>query len=727
MLVSRFAEGFADDLLAETAGRIGAWWTEAARTPLTYHPSDFGIDAEAWVENAGEIVYRIAVAAALAFRLDRDRRAVVAAFTALDRAGVLSDLYQGTVPEDLPAQVDARALMLASLAARRCAEAPELASQLEGRASAAEAFAALDAALGRGLFRTELFWILDMLSKLGVIRYDDLGDFTVTPHRVVRDTLFRLGFIDSPYASSAATLTGTTKAARRAVPTGPADEILATFALAAGCAYDCPSPQGLRLPLPRAARVAPGRHPQPGGAAADTRPHMRSLLLLLLIALAACITRANKGVCCVTEADCARLGVDEPRPCDDGQACKAFHCVAAECATSADCTSPDAPVCAEQLCVETCQIDADCPARAAFCDAQDRRCRGCEADAECSSGVCIEADGTCVADPSSVVFVSGTGTDAGECDRAHPCETLAYALDKVTSAGRPIIHVSGALTRVATTLTIAKSVIIDGTGTEIQGPLPVVMVTSGFVTIEGARVSGSTANPSLTVGAGAALRLFDVQLQQGGAHAMGGSLELRRSRLQNSGVECTSGTVTVRENLFETGHVTSSNCQVAIEQNRFLQVVDHVVTCTGGVLSMRNNLVVALSEFSDAIRVFAQAPGSVIAFNTIVNTSVVTMSANALYCEGPLILTSNIIAYNSTSPLSGCEARSSLFDLAGAPDAGGNLVADVETFFRDRAAGDYHLASESPALSRGEPGFVTDDIEGARRPATPDIGAFEAP
>ncbi len=88
--------------------------------------------------------------------------------------------------------------------------------------------------------RDGVFWILDMLDKLGVIRYDDLGDFTVTPHRIVRDTLFRLGFIDTPYASSAAALTATTKAARRAVPAGPADEILATFALAAGCAYDCP-------------------------------------------------------------------------------------------------------------------------------------------------------------------------------------------------------------------------------------------------------------------------------------------------------------------------------------------------------------------------------------------------------------------------------------------------------------------------------------------------------
>jgi hypothetical protein len=78
-----------------------------------------------------------------------------------------------------------------------------------------------------------------MLSRLGVIRYDDLADFTVTPHRIVRDTLFRLGFIDSPYASDAPALAAAARAARRAVPTGPADEILATFALAAGCAYDC--------------------------------------------------------------------------------------------------------------------------------------------------------------------------------------------------------------------------------------------------------------------------------------------------------------------------------------------------------------------------------------------------------------------------------------------------------------------------------------------------------
>lgn len=236
---SRFAREFSDEVLGETAARIAAWWGGAGMATATYHPSDFGLDTDQWVENADEVVYRIAVAAALAFRLDRARDGVIAAYTALDQTGVLADLYQGTVPETLPAQVDARALMLASLAARRCAEVPDLARSLDGLASTAEAFAALDAALGRGLFRIELFWIVDMLARLGVVRYADLSDFTVTPHRIVRDTLFRLGFLTTPYATDAAALIAAARAARRAVPAGPADEILTLFALGAGCAYDC--------------------------------------------------------------------------------------------------------------------------------------------------------------------------------------------------------------------------------------------------------------------------------------------------------------------------------------------------------------------------------------------------------------------------------------------------------------------------------------------------------
>lgn len=237
---SRFAAGFTDELLEETTRRISAWSSEVGGAAPLYAPADFGFDPETWVENADELLYRIAVAAALVFRLDTDRDGVLRAYKALDQAAVLGDLYHGTVPESLPAQVDARALMLASLAARRCAEAPELASSIEQQKSAAEAWTALEAALGRGLYRIELFWILGMLGQLGVIRFEDLGELSALPHRIVRDTLFRLGFVASPYASEPAALVAAARAARRAAGATPADEILARFAIAAGCAYDCP-------------------------------------------------------------------------------------------------------------------------------------------------------------------------------------------------------------------------------------------------------------------------------------------------------------------------------------------------------------------------------------------------------------------------------------------------------------------------------------------------------
>jgi hypothetical protein len=237
---SRFVAGFPDDVLDETTRRIGAWWSEAKVPSQAHRPDDFGFDPEAWVEGSDEVLYRIAVAAALAFRLDADRDGVVRAFKALDAAGILADLYHGTVPADLPAEVDARALMLASLAARRCAEVPDLAATLEQKKSAADAFAALDGALGRGLFRIEILWMLRMLGQLGVLRFDDLGDYTALPYRLVRDTLFRLGFADTPYATDAASLAAGSRAARRAAGAAEnGDEVVAAFALAAGCAYDC--------------------------------------------------------------------------------------------------------------------------------------------------------------------------------------------------------------------------------------------------------------------------------------------------------------------------------------------------------------------------------------------------------------------------------------------------------------------------------------------------------
>jgi hypothetical protein len=231
-------------VLSETSGRIQGWWAEQSAQRQGLGASDFGFEAEAWMENAEELLYRVAVAAALVFRLHRDRAGVLQAFEALadERAGVLRDLYYGTAPEMLPQQIDAQALMLASLLARRFAEAPELAGTLEKQTTAAEAFAVLERALGRGLLRIELFWMMGALADLGALRLEDLGDYTTLPRRLVRDTLFRLGYLGTPYAHDAGSLVPAARAARRAAGTAaPPDEVLAAFALAAGCAYDCPN------------------------------------------------------------------------------------------------------------------------------------------------------------------------------------------------------------------------------------------------------------------------------------------------------------------------------------------------------------------------------------------------------------------------------------------------------------------------------------------------------
>jgi hypothetical protein len=243
---SRFAgrDVFPEDVLSETGGRIQAWWAEQSAQRQGLGASEFGFEAEAWMENAEELLYRVAVAAALVFRLHRDRAGVIQAFEALDdeRAGVLRDLYYGTAPETLPQEIDAQALMLASLLARRFAEAPDLASTLEKQTTAAEAFAVLERALGRGLLRIELFWMMGALADLGALRLEDLGDYTALPRRLVRDTLFRLGYLGTPYAHDAASLVPAARAARRAAGTAsPPDEVIAAFALTAGCAYDCPN------------------------------------------------------------------------------------------------------------------------------------------------------------------------------------------------------------------------------------------------------------------------------------------------------------------------------------------------------------------------------------------------------------------------------------------------------------------------------------------------------
>jgi hypothetical protein len=504
---------------------------------------------------------------------------------------------------------------------------------------------------------------------------------------------------------------------------------------------------------------------------------MRTLTLLIAIAAAAataCTTKRNEAVCCVSEADCARLGVDEPRPCEVGQACKDFGCVAAECDTSAECTSPAAPVCIDHLCVAACRSDADCagaaggprcaedgacvgclsqadcPASAPLCDEEDRSCRGCEADAECASGVCLEADAVC-ADPGQLVYVRNDGLDAGSCSSDMPCQTLSFALGQVTPSRNVIRIVGGNLMTQMGTLVITKPVVIDGADTTLIKPFSVPLFSVeaflGQVSLEGVIVLGSSTSgdPAIRVAMGSTLRIVKSALKTSLVEVTNGSLDLRdvtvSSSLESSNaVRCTNGTVSARRAHFEHTTITATNCQLNVTRCRFDEIASGSIGAQGGVVVIENNLVIQAYELADTMGVSSLAPGSTIRFNTFVNTSGVTSDGTALACDGTVTVTSNVFAYGSAHPLGPagslpCRAAFSLFDSTAAAEhttGAGNVVADASTFFVNRGARDFHLAGASPAKGAADPAIpVREDFDGSPRPAPaqsrPDIGCFEAP
>jgi hypothetical protein len=490
--------------------------------------------------------------------------------------------------------------------------------------------------------------------------------------------------------------------------------------------------------------------------------HHHLLVIVIAMSSAACTTKATEGVCCVTAADCVMLGLDAPRPCDVGQACRAFQCVASECATSAECTSPDAPVCADNLCVASCRTDddcagaaggsrcaddgacvgcftnADCPSSAPFCDAEDRRCRGCEADAECESGVCLEMDGRCAAE-SEVAFVSSVGQDLGECSRAMPCASIVYASTKLQFPTRLVIHVAGGQFTVAD-MVLDSPIYIDGTNTSIggDGSGPYVHVTSSMpVTLSNLTIDPAS-GPAVTAAADATLRIYNSSIHRG-VETTGGTIIAARSRFAAAtgatAVKCTSGTVAI-DGCHFTSIVHSTNCQMAVSSSVFDLKDDRALSASGRI-TLENNLFIQSYELADSVTLVSNAPGSRVRFNTFVNTSTVASDGVALYCDATLEVTSNIFAYGSLHPhgISTCSARYSLYDTVALPeqtDGVGNRVAAGATFFADKANRSFHLAPASPARGAAELGTgVTRDLEGRRRPSpigsAPDMGAFEAP
>lgn len=454
--------------------------------------------------------------------------------------------------------------------------------------------------------------------------------------------------------------------------------------------------------------------------------------LLGAVLLSACeFPRPDAAAACTSAADCPDLSTPF---CVD-------HTCVAGCASNADCAGNTAgALCQTQTgtCV-SCLDNTMCAADKPVCDPSAGSCRGCTADGECTSGVCLEADGTCAAE-GDVLYVADGALDTGSCTRSSPCGTIAYALTKVTST-RNVLSLGAGNQLPSAVIAIDRAVYVDGRGAVIHRAGPVMSVAANIaVTVANVTLrADNAAMPAVaTVGNAASLRLYGAQVF-GELQGNTGTLSVLRSTIASpttdtiDGVSCNGGTLLVSASKLEHARVSSVGCQLTVERNRF-EMFDGSVSVNGGSIRIENNLIENSVAGTDSMGALSVASGSAIRFNTFVNTSGTPLDGVALNTDSTVTVTSNIFAYNSPTPRGTgvINSKYSLFDATttAAQAAGANnQVADVATFFVDRVRRDYRPSAGSPARGKAEGGLgVTVDLDGRPRPASnADVGAFQAP
>lgn len=433
-----------------------------------------------------------------------------------------------------------------------------------------------------------------------------------------------------------------------------------------------------------------------------------------------------------------------------------------ECRSASDCKSLEAPFCIAGSCVAACQASSDCQGLAGtpfcqassgkcvacldasvcsadkpVCDATAGACRGCARDEECPGGICIEADGTCVAD-SDVVFVDSlAGRDTGVCTRTEPCATLAFAISQVPASHDHIqIKILSGTFALTASVSLVRNLYLEGSDTVLTGPAGMsTLLQNANVTLSHIKLQPNSSGPVITVDTGRTLRLFDVQTSAA-IDVNGGGLDAEQTSFTSAGgITCTAGTLTVQRSGFDDSPLTSMTCVVSVRRTRFdlLNGVNSIFI-DSGVLTFENNLIVQANGGADSMTVGHQAPGSTVRFSTFVSTTVLPSDGVALGCSSPIDVSSNIFAYNSMNPLVRCDVRYSLIDsvaLSQYATGAGSKQGDRSTFFVDLPRKDFHLSVSSPALGAAEPGLgVSEDFDGAARPSPAgspaDMGAFEA-
>jgi hypothetical protein len=457
----------------------------------------------------------------------------------------------------------------------------------------------------------------------------------------------------------------------------------------------------------------------------------RVLSFSLVLCMAACGKTPNPDVCCVSQADCNALGVDEPvRACGDGLVCEDHECVPPVCELDVDCRA-DAPFCANGSCVG-CRDSSDCGATTPICDDASNSCRACSKDADCSSNVCDFETGMCIA-AESVWYASSDGAASAPCSQQSPC-ALTSAIAAANPA-RPTVRM-------------------------LPGAYNASVVLESTVSIHAAGASLLAPGTGLFVKDAANVKVFDLSItKQGGATA-----------LERLGVYCISSTgITTPKLRLERITIETQNDArpLAINQCAMTAVqvtlrapkvatADYLVligpggtasfdrsrldgggglAAAGGQLTATNSILANLGG-SPTEGGLLSAGGSIsIAYGTIFESALPcavgdTPSCSSAARTGVCIENSLVSRPSATDAINGdkCRCDYCMISPQQIPVVGSNNTFNAFLSMKDPMNGDFHLVTGSDAIDAAHPAITgTPDFDGTSRPQGPrsDVGAFE--